>query len=88
MNAMNVIDAMIDLGMEAWLDKPYRWKDVGDYLGKTANAARKEYRRFTQRADREGVPVQSFVTQENNYLEDVMTPQRFLDRIEGSETLE
>jgi len=87
-NAMNVIDAMIDLGMEAWLDKPYRWKDVGDYLGKTANAARKEYRRFTQRADREGVPVQSFVTQENNYLEDVMTPQRFLDRIEGSETLE
>lgn len=87
---MNVIDAMIDLGMEAWLGKPYRWKDVGDYLGKTDNAARKQYRRFTQRAAREGVPVETLATK-NRYDEsigDAMSPETLLQRVPGTGDLE
>ena len=58
---MNVIEAMKNLGQEAWLGKQYRWVDIGAEMEVSANAARKQWQRIRAKASADGVSIKDYV---------------------------
>ena len=58
---MNVIEAMKNLGQEAWLGKQYRWADIGAEMDVSANAARKQWQRIRAKASADGISIKDYV---------------------------